>query len=70
MSDKTPDTELDPSGRNTLTDSVRVRFGPRVNQSVPLAWAEKMLTDLAKNRANVFRELLSAAALDGIEGPK
>jgi hypothetical protein len=42
---------------------VRVRFGPRDNQDMPLAWAESMLTQLAETQPDRFGKLLQAAAL-------
>ena len=48
-----------------MDEQVRVKFGGRDNQEVPLAWAERMLTDLAASRPKMFGDLLAKAALGG-----
>lgn len=40
----------------------RVRFGKRDTQTVPLEWAEMMLTKLATDNPATFGKLLVAAA--------
>lgn len=44
-------------------DEVRVRFGQRDSQSVPLEWAETMLTELATSDPHRFGKLLQLAAV-------
>lgn len=41
----------------------RISFGQRDNQSVPVSWAEAMLTELADTNPRVFGEVLQRAAL-------
>ena len=48
-----------------VDEQVRVKFGARDNQEIPLAWAERMLTDLAASRPKMFGDLLAKAALNG-----
>lgn len=74
MNDKTPESTIHPAPTTVMRETidaalaeVRVSFGPRPSQSVPLAWAESMLTELATKQPNVFGKLLQAAAL-GTEG--
>lgn len=44
-------------------EPVRVRFGPRESQTMPLDWAEHILTELARDPAK-FGKFLTAAALE------
>jgi hypothetical protein len=46
-----------------VAPDVRVKFGPRSTQHMPIEWAEAMLTQLAADHANQFGKLLQAAAL-------
>jgi hypothetical protein len=43
--------------------TVMVRFGNGPDQSMPLAWAEHMLNDLASRHPATFKKLLASAAL-------
>jgi hypothetical protein len=45
-----------------MDEPVRVKFGPRDDDSVPLSWAETMLKELLRRRAPLFRALLGDAA--------
>ena len=44
-------------------EPVRVRFGPRKSQTMPLDWAEHILTELAKDPQK-FGKFLTNAALE------
>lgn len=46
-------------------DDIRVRFGPRPTQVIPLDWAESMLTELKKTKPALFGALLTAASDGG-----
>ena len=46
----------------------RVRFGPRPNQTMPLEWAEIMLTQLCERDRKRFGDLLASAAVEGRDG--
>ena len=43
-------------------EEIRVRFGPRPTQVVPLGWAETMLTELKRINPGLFGKLLVKAA--------
>lgn len=43
-------------------DEIRVRFGSRASQTIPLEWAEHILTALAEDKAK-FGKFLTEAAL-------
>ncbi len=43
----------------------RVRFGPRPTQTMPLEWAEIMLTHLCERNRKLFGDLLAASAVEG-----
>lgn len=40
---------------------VRVKFGARDDDSVPLSWAETMLTELRRTKMQLFIKLLGEA---------
>jgi hypothetical protein len=44
---------------------VRVRFGPGRTQTMPLEWAECMLSRLRESQRKRFGDLLAEAALEG-----
>ena len=46
-------------------EEIRVRFGPRPTQVVPLGWAETMLTELKRINPGLFGKLLVAASEGG-----
>lgn len=47
------------------TPPVRVRFGPGPDDSVPLSWAEQMLTKLHADNPSWFGKLIMAATGSG-----
>lgn len=49
------------------TQSPRVSFGPRPDDSMPLSWAEKMLTALKEKKPKQFGDLLRDAVIMGSE---
>lgn len=54
---------MEPTG----TESPRVSFGPRPDDTMPLSWAEKMLTALKEKRPKQFGDLLRDAVIMGSE---
>lgn len=50
-------------GNPAGTPPVRVRFGTGPDDSIPLSWAESMLTELQQNNRSVFGKLISKVAL-------
>ena len=46
-------------------EEIRVRFGPRPTQVVPLGWAETMLTELKRINPALFGKLLITASEGG-----
>ena len=52
-------------GQAPPRDEIRVRFGPRPTQVVPLDWAESMLTELKRINPGLFGKLLTAASDGG-----
>jgi hypothetical protein len=48
-----------------MDETVRVKFGPRDDDSVPLSWAESMLTEMRRSSPNVFGKLLAKVVLNG-----
>ena len=44
---------------------IRVRFGPRPTQVIPLGWAETMLTELKRINPGLFGKLLMTASDGG-----
>lgn len=50
------------NGQAPPAEEIRVRFGPRPNQVVPLEWAETMLTELKRINPGLFGKLLVMAA--------
>ena len=46
-------------------DEIRVRFGPRPTQVIPLGWAETMLTELKRINPGLFGKLLVTASEGG-----
>lgn len=55
-------------GENPPETPVRVRFGPRDTQTMPLEWSEIMLTELSQRNRKLFGDLLTMAAIDGRNG--
>ena len=46
-------------------EEIRVRFGPRPTQVIPLGWAETMLTELKRINPGLFGKLLITASEGG-----
>lgn len=61
MDVRTPENEVVPGQNGTIP--VRVKFGPRPNQDMPLSWAEGILTKLAAEKPQIFGGYLSFVAL-------
>ena len=51
-----------PAANGQRTEPVRVRFGPGKSQTMPLEWAELILTALAEDKPK-FGKFLTDAAL-------
>lgn len=51
------------NGNGHKSGTIYVKFGPRPNQEMPIAWAETMLTELASKHAAMFGKLLSEATI-------
>lgn len=52
---------------DTQTGTPRVSFGPRPDDSIPISWAEKMLTALKEKKPKQFGDLLRDAVIMGSE---
>ena len=53
------------NGQEPIQEPPRVRFGPRPTQTMPLEWAEIMLTQLCERDRKRFGDLLASAAVEG-----
>lgn len=54
----------DPETQNLASGGqVMVPFGPENHQKIPVVWAERMLTQLAKDSPRTFQKLLGQAAM-------
>lgn len=49
------------NGHRTATAEIRVSFGPHEAQSIPLAWAEKLLTIWREQSPSKFGAMLARA---------
>jgi hypothetical protein len=47
-----------------MDEQVRVKFGPRDDQDMPLSWAEKMLARLRDQHPAQFARLLGSVVTD------
>lgn len=52
----------------TRQDHERLSFGPRPDQTIPVSWAEQILTALAAKSPSVFGGLLRQVVLAGLNG--
>lgn len=43
--------------------AIRVKFGPRPDDDMPLSWAEKMLMQLKETQPKVFARLLTSVVI-------
>lgn len=49
------------------TDETRISFGPRATQTVPIPWAEWILTAVASQHPTIFGVLLRKAVLSELD---
>ncbi len=50
---------------NVTQEPVRVSFGPHPSDTLPVEWAQRMLTEWAASQPAVFGRYLARAALNG-----
>ena len=57
--------DTDSTSNGHQNGGVRVKFGTRPTQDIPVEWAEAMLTLLATEHQKTFSTLLARVALQG-----